>query len=97
MDFVKKHYEKILLSVVLLGLVGALVFLPFLIIQRPGRGAANEGRNLSRAGRPAAGSGFDAGNECVGAAAIALQTGFFDDEQTVQSASMAKKTGWNPH
>src|ERR1017187_9718040 len=32
MRFVKKHYEKILLSVVLLGLVGALVFLPFLII-----------------------------------------------------------------
>ena len=31
MDFVKKHYEKIILSVVLLGLVGALVFLPFLI------------------------------------------------------------------
>jgi hypothetical protein len=33
MDFVKKHYEKILLAVVLLGLVGALVFLPFLIAQ----------------------------------------------------------------
>ena len=31
MDFLKKHYEKILLGVVLLGLVGALVFLPFLI------------------------------------------------------------------
>jgi hypothetical protein len=31
MDFVKKHYEKILLSVVLLGLVGALVFLPVMI------------------------------------------------------------------
>jgi hypothetical protein len=31
MDFVKKHYEKILLAVVLLGLAGALVFLPFLI------------------------------------------------------------------
>lgn len=31
MDFVKKHYEKIILSVVLLGLVGALVFLPFMI------------------------------------------------------------------
>ena len=31
MDFVKKHYEKILLSVVLLGLVGALVFMPFMI------------------------------------------------------------------
>lgn len=31
MDFVKKHYEKILLAVVLLGLVGALGFLPFLI------------------------------------------------------------------
>ena len=31
MDFVKKHYEKILLAVVLLGLVGALVFLPYLI------------------------------------------------------------------
>jgi hypothetical protein len=32
MDFVKKHYEKILLSVVLLGLAGALVFLPVLIV-----------------------------------------------------------------
>jgi hypothetical protein len=31
MDFIKKHYEKILLSTVLLGLVGALVFLPVLI------------------------------------------------------------------
>jgi hypothetical protein len=31
MDFVKKNYEKILLTVVLLGLVGALVFLPFMI------------------------------------------------------------------
>ncbi len=32
MNFVKKHYEKILLGVVLLGLVGAVVFLPFLIL-----------------------------------------------------------------
>ena len=31
MEFVKKHYEKIILSVVLAGLVGALVFLPFMI------------------------------------------------------------------
>jgi hypothetical protein len=31
MDFVKKHYEKILLSVVLLGLMGALVFMLYLI------------------------------------------------------------------
>lgn len=31
MDFIKKHYEKIVFSVVLLGLVGALVFLPVLI------------------------------------------------------------------
>ena len=31
MDFVKKHYEKILLGFVLLGLVGALVFLPFMV------------------------------------------------------------------
>ena len=31
MDFIKKHYEKIVLSAVLLGLVGALVFLPVLI------------------------------------------------------------------
>jgi hypothetical protein len=31
MDFVKKHYEKILLGAVLLGLVGALVFLPYWI------------------------------------------------------------------
>lgn len=32
MDFLKKHYEKILLGVVLFGLVGAMVFLPFLIL-----------------------------------------------------------------
>jgi len=31
MDFLKKHYEKILLSVVLLGLVGALVCMAFII------------------------------------------------------------------
>lgn len=31
MDFVRKYYEKILLGVVLLGLVGALVFLPYWI------------------------------------------------------------------
>jgi hypothetical protein len=32
MDFLKKHYEKILLGVVLFGLVGAMVFLPFMIL-----------------------------------------------------------------
>ena len=31
MDFLKKHYEKILLGLVLAGLVGTLVFLPFYI------------------------------------------------------------------
>ena len=31
MDFIKKHYEKILLSVVLLGLVGALLFMAWII------------------------------------------------------------------
>jgi hypothetical protein len=31
MDFVKKHYEKIILSAVLLGVIGFLMFLPFLI------------------------------------------------------------------
>jgi len=31
MDFLKKHYEKILLGLVLAGLVGALVFMPFYI------------------------------------------------------------------
>jgi hypothetical protein len=31
MDFLKKHYEKIVLGIVLAGLVGALVFLPFYI------------------------------------------------------------------
>ncbi|MEJ0089338.1 MAG: hypothetical protein WDM80_06280 [Limisphaerales bacterium] len=31
MDFAKKHYEKIILSAVLLGVVGFLVFLPFVI------------------------------------------------------------------
>ena len=31
MDFIKKHYEKIILVAVLLGVVGFLVFLPFVI------------------------------------------------------------------
>ena len=31
MEFVKKHYEKIILSAVLLGVIGLLVFLPFVI------------------------------------------------------------------
>lgn len=31
MDLLKKHYEKILLGVVLLGMLGALIFLPFMI------------------------------------------------------------------
>jgi len=31
MDFIKKHYEKILLGVVLLGLAVAVVALPFYI------------------------------------------------------------------
>ena len=33
MEFVKKHYEKIILSAVLLGVIGLLVFLPFVISQ----------------------------------------------------------------
>ena len=33
MDFIKKHYEKILLSAVLLGLVVLAVLLPFMISQ----------------------------------------------------------------
>jgi hypothetical protein len=31
MDFVKKHYEKIILSIVLVGMVGFLIFLPVVI------------------------------------------------------------------
>jgi hypothetical protein len=31
MDFLKKHYEKVLLGLVLAGLIGALVFMPFYI------------------------------------------------------------------
>ena len=31
MDFIKKHYEKIILAVVLLGLAGAAAYLPFLV------------------------------------------------------------------
>lgn len=31
MDFLKKHYEKILLGAVLAGLIGALIFMPFYI------------------------------------------------------------------
>ena len=35
MEFIKKNYDKIILSVVLLGLIGLLVFMPFVIVNRP--------------------------------------------------------------
>src|ERR1035441_4995243 len=37
MEFLKRNYEKIILSVVLLGLVGVLAFMPFVIIQDQNR------------------------------------------------------------
>jgi len=90
MDFVKKHYEKILLSVVLLGLMGVLVFMLYLIPRRPAEAGRRPPEYNQPRGQTSGSVGIDAGNECVGAAAIALQTGFFDNEQTVQSGSMAK-------
>ena len=41
MDFVKKHYEKILLSVVLLGLLGALVFMLIYIPEQRAKDTAD--------------------------------------------------------
>ena len=32
MEFIKRNYEKIILSLVLLGLVGVLAFMPFVIL-----------------------------------------------------------------
>ena len=90
MDFVKKHYEKILLSVVLLGLMGVLVFMLYLIPSDRQKLADIRHEYNQPLGQTSGSVGFDAGNECIGAAAIALQTGFFSDEQTVQSGSMAK-------
>ena len=37
MEFLKRNYEKIILSLVLLGLVGVLAFMPFVIIQDQNR------------------------------------------------------------
>ncbi len=52
MDFVKKHYEKILLSVVLLGLMGVLVFMLYLIPSDRQRLADIRLSIISRAVRP---------------------------------------------
>ena len=43
MQFIKKNYEKVLLGLVLFGLVGAVGFLPFLIMSE--KGAQEERRN----------------------------------------------------
>ena len=74
MDFVKKHYEKILLSVVLLGLVGVLVFMLYLIPSDQEKLATSRQSSISPHVKPLDRAGFGAGNECLGAAAIALQT-----------------------
>ncbi len=52
MDFVKKHYEKILLSVVLLGLMGVLVFMLYLIPSDRQRLADIRQSIISRAVKP---------------------------------------------
>ena len=52
MDFVKKHYEKILLSVVLLGLMGVLVFMLYLIPSDRQRLAAIRQSIISHAVKP---------------------------------------------
>jgi hypothetical protein len=52
MDFVKKHYEKILLSVVLLGLMGALVFMLYLIPREQQRLEEKRMSIISHAVRP---------------------------------------------
>ena len=51
MDFLKKHYEKILLSVVLLGLVGALVFMAFIIPSEQEQGQGKRRGHYQRQGR----------------------------------------------
>ena len=72
MDFVKKHYEKILLGFVLLGLVGALVFLPFMIASDQQKLQRHELWDHPPQSHAAAGAGFGAGDERAGAAAITL-------------------------
>jgi hypothetical protein len=52
MNFVKKHYEKILLSVVLLGLMGVLVFMLYLIPSDRQRLAAIRQSIISHAVKP---------------------------------------------
>ena len=50
MEFLKKNYEKIILSVVLLGLVGVLAFMPFVIIQDQDRMRGVEGTVIPKGG-----------------------------------------------
>ncbi|MDE3066794.1 MAG: hypothetical protein KGJ60_04495 [Verrucomicrobiota bacterium] len=52
MDFIKKHYEKILLGVVLLGLVFGLVFLPLYIIHDRTALAAASSSVISHVAKP---------------------------------------------
>ena len=52
MNFIKKHYEKILLGIVLLGMVGGLLFLP-LLIERDREQMENASRSIiSRPAKP---------------------------------------------
>ena len=85
MDFLKKHYEKILLSVVLLGLVGALVFMA-LIIPSEQQKVRDIGEGII-GGRvvPLPNLDLTTAKQRHRAAAIALPVGFRHHEQTFQS------------
>ena len=92
MDFVKKHYEKILLGAVLLGLVGALVFMLYYIpSDRDRQSQISQGIAHPRVTSL---SPLDLTRQTnvVKRLQSPYAPGFFDDEQTVQSGSMAKNT-----
>ena len=96
MDFLKKHYEKILLSVVLLGLVGALVFMPLIIPSEQQKVRDITAGHYRGRVVPLPNLDLTTANECHRRGCNRPTNWIFrHHEQTVQSGSMAKNAGWH--
>ena len=96
MDFLKKHYEKILLGVMLAGLIGVLVFMLFYIASDKADMANKRDSLTNPHVKALTNLDMTVQDSAIIAVEILLSPGFGDDQQTAQSAGVAKGLGRQP-
>ncbi len=97
MDFLKKHYEKVLLGVVLLGLAVAVAFLPFKIASEKQKLEDMRNTLINPNVKPLTNLDLtlpDAGAQAGGGSRLAR---FLRAQQTVQSDALAEGAGRAAH